>query len=453
MRAAVYLRISQDRTGAGLGVERQEQDCRALCDRRSWKVADVYCDNDTSAYSGKTRPEWERLLADVRAGSIDAIVGYHIDRLTRTPLELEGLIAFAERQGLELGTCSGDVDLGTATGRMVARILGATARQESERKAERQRREREQSAKAGKVAGGGLRPFGYERDGVTTRESEAQVIREAAQRILAGESLRSVSRDLDARDIRTANGSTWKQPTSLRRILISARISGRREHHGEITSAAVWPAIISTEDNDRLRYLLNQPERGVGKTPVRTYLLSGILRCDWCKAGLVGRPRGSLRRYICKYCGRIAIATVLADDWIRDNIIRALQSPQFRERLAVRHHADPALAASIERDQRKLTELAEAYAADVFTMAEWRAARDAVEARLRQQESRLRRGYGPDPLSAFVGTTEHMADYWERCNLSQRRAIVMGTVNHVVVRPSTRGSVWDPLRFDIDWRG
>ena len=453
MRAAVYLRISQDRTGEGLGVERQEQDCRTLCDRRSWKVADVYCDNDTSAYSGKTRPEWERLLASVRAGETDAIVAWHIDRLTRSPLELEGIITFAEQQGLELATCSGEVDLATATGRMVARILGATARQESERKAERQRREREQSARAGKVAGGGLRPFGYERDGVTICEPEAQAIREAAQRILAGESLRSVSRDLDAQGIRTANGSTWKQPTSLRRILISARISGRREHHGEITSAAVWPAIIPIEDSDRLRHLLNQPERGVGQTPVRTYLLSGILRCGWCEAGLVGRPRGSLRRYICKYCGRIAIATKLADDWIRDSVIRALEGPELRERLADRHHADPDLAASIERDQRKLTELAEAYAADAFTMAEWRAARDAVEARLRQQESRLRRAYGPDPLSAFVGTAEHMVDYWGRSNLSQRRAIVAGAINHVVVRPSTRGSVWDPLRFDINWRG
>lgn len=453
MRAAVYVRISQDRTGAGLGVERQEQDCHSLCKRRGWQVADVYCDNDTSAYSGKTRPEWERLLASVRAGETDAIVAWHIDRLTRSPIELEGLITFAERQGLELATCSGEVDLATATGRMVARILGATARSESERKAERQRREREQSAKAGKVAGGGLRPFGYERDGITIREVEAQVVREAAQRILAGESLRSVSRDLDARGIPTANGSTWRNPITLRRTLMSARISGRREHHGEITGDAVWPGIIPVEDNDRLRYLFNQPERGVGKPSVRTYLLSGILRCSWCKAGLVGRPRGALRRYFCPECNRIAVAATPTDNEIRDNVIRALEGPDLQDRLAARRHADPELTAAIERDQRKLTELAEAYAADAFTMAEWRAARDAVEVRLRQQESRLRRAYGPDPLSAFVGTSEHMLDYWQRSNLSQRRAVVLGAIDHVIVQPSTRGSAWDPARLDIIWRG
>ena len=86
--AAVYCRISQDREGAGLGVTRQEADCRALCERRGWTVVEVYTDNDVSAYSGKPRPNWARLIEDVRAGHIGAIVGWHVDRLTRSPREL-----------------------------------------------------------------------------------------------------------------------------------------------------------------------------------------------------------------------------------------------------------------------------------------------------------------------------------------------------------------------------
>jgi len=81
IRAAIYCRISQDRTGAGLGVARQETDCRAVCDRRGWDVVEVYTDNDVSAYSGKPRPGWTRLLGDVQSGLIDAVVGWHVDRL------------------------------------------------------------------------------------------------------------------------------------------------------------------------------------------------------------------------------------------------------------------------------------------------------------------------------------------------------------------------------------
>ncbi|HYZ02002.1 MAG TPA: recombinase family protein, partial [Candidatus Binatia bacterium] len=60
MVAGIYTRISMDRVGGGLGVERQEQDCRELCGRRGWEVAETYRDNDISAYSGKKRPAYRR---------------------------------------------------------------------------------------------------------------------------------------------------------------------------------------------------------------------------------------------------------------------------------------------------------------------------------------------------------------------------------------------------------
>jgi DNA invertase Pin-like site-specific DNA recombinase len=55
-RVAVYVRISSDPTGAGLGVARQEEDCREMCGRLGWPAPHVYRDNDVSAYSGRPRP-------------------------------------------------------------------------------------------------------------------------------------------------------------------------------------------------------------------------------------------------------------------------------------------------------------------------------------------------------------------------------------------------------------
>src|ERR1017187_10917842 len=109
--AAVYVRISQDREGAGLGVQRQEEDCRALCERLGWAVGQVYVDNDVSAYSGKPRPAWQNVLQDVQGGTVDALVGWHVDRLTRSPVELEHVITLADKFGLKLVTVTGDVGL------------------------------------------------------------------------------------------------------------------------------------------------------------------------------------------------------------------------------------------------------------------------------------------------------------------------------------------------------
>jgi site-specific DNA recombinase len=83
--AAIYCRISRDREGAGLGVARQETDCRDKADALGWTIAEVYVDNDVSAYSGKVRKDYQRMLADVRAGRIDGIVAWHTDRLHRQP--------------------------------------------------------------------------------------------------------------------------------------------------------------------------------------------------------------------------------------------------------------------------------------------------------------------------------------------------------------------------------
>ena len=63
-RVAIYARLSLDRDATGLGVARQEEECREYAAVRGWVVGEVYVDNDISATSGKRRPEFERLLAD-----------------------------------------------------------------------------------------------------------------------------------------------------------------------------------------------------------------------------------------------------------------------------------------------------------------------------------------------------------------------------------------------------
>ena len=67
VKAAVYARISSD-DGSALGVSRQVADCRRLAEDLGWEVAEEYVDNDVSAYSGKKRPAYERMLTDLADG-------------------------------------------------------------------------------------------------------------------------------------------------------------------------------------------------------------------------------------------------------------------------------------------------------------------------------------------------------------------------------------------------
>lgn len=156
-QSGLYLRISQDRVGAGLGVERQQEDCRELARRLELDVAEVYVDNDVSAYSGKRRPAYEQLLHDILDGTIDAVIAWHTDRLHRSPpTELERYIEVCDKRSVPTYTvrAGGALDLSSAAGRMQARISGAVARHESEQKGERVRRAKQQAQLAGKFLGG-----------------------------------------------------------------------------------------------------------------------------------------------------------------------------------------------------------------------------------------------------------------------------------------------------------
>src|SRR5215211_5110793 len=83
MAAVTYCRISADKTGAGLGVERQASDCRDLALKLRLGEPEVLTDNDLSAYSGKRRPGYQQLKQGLREGRWTALLVWHVDRLCR----------------------------------------------------------------------------------------------------------------------------------------------------------------------------------------------------------------------------------------------------------------------------------------------------------------------------------------------------------------------------------
>src|SRR5215211_2916643 len=190
-RAGIYERISYARAGeikSGaarkgevLSVEKQEPPCLALCERLGWKVVETYIDPNDSAYSGRPRRQWKRLIEDVKAGRIDAIVAWHPDRLTRQPRENEELIELVDRYGLIVATAmAGEHDLASPSGRLHFRMLGSIARYESEHRAEPVMGHHNQLA-AESRRHGGRRPCGYryvDGGGIELDEREGPALRE-----------------------------------------------------------------------------------------------------------------------------------------------------------------------------------------------------------------------------------------------------------------------------------
>ena len=461
-RAAIYARISKDVVGKGLGIERQEELCRKLAADKGWQVVQVYADNDLSAYSGSPRPQYEAMLSAIEAGSLDAVVCVDQDRLTRQPAELEGFIALADAKGIALANVSGEIDLSTSDGRFRARIMGAVARQESERKSERIRRQKAQAASKG-WAQGGRRRYGYQHarteSGEATLEvvpSEAEIIREAAKRVLEGESLRSIAIDLNSRGIPTATGSQW-QVTTLRTMLTGPHTAGLRVHHGEIVGEANWEPILDRATFERLRLILGDPRRRQGGRPP-THLLTGILKCGLCGKNLRHAKRGSGGRYVCdpapKGCGRLAISDIIeeavkAEVAQRAPMERSLEVDETIEKLQ-------AEIVAIEESMDRLAALH--FAEGHLSEREYLAARSSLDDKRASIEAELKERLAAAPLTDLLlapseraGATEPVE--WDDLDLESQRRTISAVLDRIVVAPGKPGSrKLDLSRLKYRWR-
>lgn len=339
----IYCRISDDREGRQYGVKRQERDGRKLAARLGWEVVAVLYENDTSAFNPKVRREkYAILLRMLRTGEADAVIALTSRRLQRRFREAFDFLDLIEERGIAVATVKGGTyDLTTADGRRDARRKAIDDQHESEEISERVRDAKADLASQGEW-GGGRRPFGYEADGITVRESEADALRWAAKRILAGTSLSAAAAKLAGDGVTTSSGKPVTAGT-LRRALINPRYIGKRVYRpvtaprkpqahyteAEIVGDAVWDAILDETIWRGVRALLMDPERRIhDKHGQRVWLGSGLYLCGVCGATVrsVTKAQGAPVRtaYACRLDGHVSRQADLTDDLVRSSVAELL---------------------------------------------------------------------------------------------------------------------------------
>jgi DNA invertase Pin-like site-specific DNA recombinase len=456
MKALVYVRISHDPEGKRSGVERQRKDCVSLVEERGWTAIGVLEDNDRSAYQGKQRPGWNEVIDRIGTGGVDVLVAWASDRLTRQPRELEDLVDLLEKTETHVVTVtSGEYDLSTPEGRATARIVGAIARQESERKAERLRAANRHSALKGERMGG-RRAFGYDEDGYTIREHEAVELREMARWLIDGRSARSLRVDLNERGIDTSSGKPWTN-SSVTQVLRNPRYVGRRTYKGEIVADAEWPPIFDEQTWRRLQATLNRPERRWRGGPLKRWL-TRVAVCGRCQqplvAGYVSRTRGPA--YTCtteRGCSRLTMKAAWLEDYVEGLIVDVLSAPSALERFAAPDVDEEELARIIDGLDDIALRVEEAdrdYDDGHLDRARWLTRIERLrfkDATLEAQRDKLLR-------SSTVSTLPDgdVQTWWSHLDPEQRRRVARLLFSEVVVNPSRRlGGKPDWERIQVRW--
>ena len=303
------------------------------------------------------------MLADYEDGKVDGIIFYDIDRLARQPCDLEDLIDLVEYYKRPVETVTGNIDLRTSNGRAMARVLVAMASKSSEDTARRVARARLQIAQEGNGSRfrGSRRRFGYREDG-SLNEAEAALIRDAAKRLMAGESWTGLVKHFGASGIAPVYAHVWSM-VSIRQILLSPSIAGIAVYNG---------ALREENKTGRPKNLYSDPEAVALKDAAGRYVMGnwkGILSVDEWKALVAeseGRKKGQVfsargtRKYL--LTGLLRCGRVREDDTVCNRSLAGFVRRYETGRIAYTYRCPPKNnggCGGIERSMTKLDKLIE----------------------------------------------------------------------------------------------
>lgn len=489
----VYLRISKDDELEGNGVENQRRRCERTLPV-GWQIVDVIDENDTSATSKKPRPKYERMLADLRAGKAQAVMAFAQDRLTRKVREAEDLLDLVDSHGIQIAISgAGILPLTKGNPQARAAFTNSTvaARLEVETTGHRVKLNCEGRAKKGKPQG--RVPFGYRRYPLTDErgnvllnhkgrikekidvihEPEAAVIRMAAKALLSGQSLRSVTREIELGEIRpsetrtlpdgrTIGGGAWS-PRHVRAMVTRPTYAGLRSYNGTILThdddgreiKTSWPPILTLAEHHRLVALFANPIRkasDMGRAP--KWLLSGIAQCGICGEGSrigvqISSDQAPAYRCVRKDkdhpgCYKGTTATDV-DAFVAEAIKAELTNPKLGEPSADVAERIEAGYRQIAELQTRQVELAESDMPDIMIKARG--------AKLEREIKAL-----DDEISALMPqAARHTELDWDSADIEGKRTIIRSWIKSIKLHPApqrikTRRPFLGAQTVEIEWR-
>lgn len=419
MRVAIYARLSDDRDGQSTGIDRQVAACRSFAASRGWEVVAEYRDSDLSAFrKGVVRAGFEEMLAALP--DVDVVLVWKLDRLVRRFLEFARIWPRFQEHDVALASATEPIDTSSAIGRIIVLMLVGFAELESENISIRQRSKHAELRRQGRPSGGGSRPFGFTSDWSETVEEEANMLRQAADRIIAGASVASISRDW------TLAGYPIN-PRELSRLLGQVRLTGRRE--GQEGQQRLMPQILPDETFEALRGALLARRAHAGRAAPRRHLLSGLMYCAECDVRMKIHHHEAGPRYRCPSCF-VSISESRSEDAVVDGVLGLIDAGG----LPAEQKDTAPLVASLEADEQALVDLTRArFVERLITDAEYRSAREALVARVAQTRRSLQvQGAG---LPQIAGKAR---EAWASSDLQERRALLGAVLERVNVSRASK---------------
>lgn len=437
-RVVIYVRISKDRIDQ-TSTETQEFESMAYASSRGWEVVTVCNDQGKSAYKRNVkRPAFDRAMRMIETKQADILLVWKLDRFYRGLDEFNGAWARIRNAGGELASVTEPQYDTTSDDPMIKwAIMGfaAMAEIESRNRSHRSKTNHRKRFTDGAIPNG-PRPFGYDKRAkgeLVLNASETAFIRNAAQRVLNGESLRSI--------LRTTNmvGSTGKPltPRGLSFVLTCPRTAGYRKHTetGNLLQGN-WPAVLDRETWDELLILFDDPSRRTGTSNQISHVLSGIMTCGKCKGAIGSRTWKAGYRYQCRECGN-SMDEAKADEVVKAKVLEMCSQDEWVSLRTQGRGYDPAV---IKKLDDKLAAVDKQFELDQIDINRWM----DLNAKFNEQRAAAMSTEVPD-----LPAIENLADEYDSLNLDDMRKVIAYVTNSITLHTVKGGSKNPFMRVEV----
>lgn len=486
-RAGIYCRASSDPKERGLSVETQEEDGRAWCALNGIEVDWVIVDNNYSAslWASKERPGYKQVRANLAgAAPVDILVARDSSRITR---DLE---AYVQVRSL----CAKYKVLWAYNGRLydlkntgdrfetgLDALLAERRASEIRDDVVKSVAKRVRTGKPhGKVAYG-YTPVYDPHTGAPTGRIEdpetASVVRRIVAAVLAERSIYSICAELDAGSVPAPEAvRRWRRGVegpslswthrSIRDIARNPTYAGYRTHNGEIKGEGQWPALITAEDHQKVKNILDDPTRRASMSTVARHLLSGIVKCGRCGSTCARSRDGVHGTYQCSGRNKtwrsgsvrcVARRQLPLEGYVVDRLLLMLDTSD-----GAKMFSEPTDGAAPSNAARELAELE-------ARLEEFRASAERPDGIPATTLARMEATYGPliiaakaqlVPASVPKVVREALREsdiraWWadESTLMSTKRAMIRALME-ITIHPSTRrgaNSGFDASTIQIRW--
>ena len=482
-RVVIYGRVSKLLSGEkqGRSVDSQIEAGKAWAEREGVSVVGIYRDDGVSAYNPRAkRAGWRQVMTAISLGEASELWVWEVSRASREREVWTKLIRTCQANDAILNINGRPHDPNDADDAFMLDLMAALAIRESAQIQKRISRRMQQSAEKGwphgKIPWAYRRIYDQETGALVAQvphEERGPILREMVDRFLAGESINSITRDLNRRGIpsppqvrrqRNSNSSDeslipWI-PAYVRKQLLSPANAGLRQFRGAVVGPASWEGIITAEEHRSIRAILTSKDRRTNRDGAARHLLSGIAECGVCGSRL---RRVNTRGHSYYQCpgsdttnGRcVARVQDKMDALVTYLAVEKLRDPQLAERLAKLHDESSRSAGDAVRRVAELRarlrrfEDQAAQSSDEYVTESFARVVSDIARQIREAEAELNTIAAGVPPLVLATAGPDAAQRWDALSLPQRKQIVRTLFRVIVHRSPYRGPRFRPETVEV----